>query len=116
MRTLLRLAIAGLFVVTLAAESPVPAPPVRQARTRLVVLVVIDQMRADYLTHYDAWLTGGFRRLETSGAVYSQAFYPYASTETAQGHTTMVTGESPSVSGIVGDTWYDPRRTSHPRP
>jgi predicted AlkP superfamily pyrophosphatase or phosphodiesterase len=83
-----------------AAQTP-PGPP------RLIVLVVVDQMRADYLEKYDAQITGGFRRLLTDGAVFSQAYYPYASTETAQGHATMLTGQPPSASGIVGDTWYD---------
>ena len=99
---------AVLLVASLAARTPAPqGQPAQRNRPRLVVLVVIDQMRADYLQHYDASITGGFRRLQAGGAVYTHAYYPYASTETAQGHTTMVTGESPSVSGVVGDTWYD---------
>jgi predicted AlkP superfamily pyrophosphatase or phosphodiesterase len=82
-----------------------PAP-----RTKLLVLVVIDQMRADYLQQYSARLSsGGFKRLTAEGAVFTHAYYPYASTETAQGHSVMLSGQSPRVTGIVGDTWYDRR-------
>lgn len=80
-----------------------PAP----GRPRLIVLVVVDQMRADYLVRYKDVIHAGFKRLVDNGAVFSQAFYPYASTETAQGHATMLTGQSPRISGIVRDSWYD---------
>jgi len=72
---------------------------------RVVVLIVVDQMRADYLDHYA--FTGGFKRLRDGGAVFTEARYPYASNKTAQAHALMVTGWSPSVTGIVGDRWWD---------
>jgi len=82
--------------------------------SRLLVLVVVDQMRADYLRRYEARLSSGFKRLSGDGAMFTQAYYPYASTETAQGHAVMLSGRSPRVTGIVGDTaalwpWRCPR-------
>jgi len=74
---------------------------------RLVVLVVVDQMRWDYLERYRDRIHAGFARLEHGGAVFTEARYPYAKTETAQAHALMLSGQSPSVSGIPGDAWYD---------
>jgi predicted AlkP superfamily pyrophosphatase or phosphodiesterase len=101
---------AFVTALTLAvAVWAVPAPPVsaQAPRPKLIVLVVVDQMRADYLDRYKADLSAGFRRLTADGAVFTQAFYPHASTETAQGHATMLSGDSPKASGIVRDAWYD---------
>ena len=96
--------IAAISVLSFRTATGEQAAP---ARPRLIVLAVVDQMRADYLERYRSDFTGGFKRLLTDGAVFSQTYYPYASTETAQGHATMLTGQSPSVSGIVRDSWYD---------
>ena len=60
-------------------------------------------MRADYFQRYADRFTDGFKRLWDSGAVFTQARYPYASNKTAQAHALMVSGWSPSTSGIVGD-------------
>ena len=76
-------------------------------RPRLVVLIVIDQMRADYFQRYGGQFTDGFKRLWDSGAVFTEARYPYASNKTAQAHALMVSGWSPSASGIVGDRWLE---------
>jgi Type I phosphodiesterase / nucleotide pyrophosphatase len=64
-------------------------------------------MRADYFQHYADRFSDGFKRLWDSGAVFTQARYPYASNKTAQAHALMVSGWSPSGSGIVGDRWLD---------
>src|SRR5579862_1420231 len=77
------------------------------ARAKLLVLVVVDQMRWDYLEYYKDRIHLGFDRLLKGGAVFSEARYPYAKTETAQGHTLMATGQPPAVAGITGDQWYD---------
>jgi hypothetical protein len=101
---------ARAIALTLAAVGWVAAarPTLAQSpRPKLIVLVVVDQMRADYLDRYKADISAGFRRLTSDGAVFTQAYYPYASTETAQGHATMLSGQSPKVSGVVGDSWYD---------
>jgi hypothetical protein len=78
------------------------------ARPRLAVVVVVDQMRADYV---ERWSTlfgeGGFRRLQTEGAWFQDCHYPYASTMTAPGHASIVTGCSPDKHGIVMNDWID---------
>src|SRR4029079_2945893 len=74
---------------------------------RLVVLIVIDQMRADYFQRYAAQFTDGFKRLCESGAVLTELRRQYASNKTAQAHALMLSGWSPSATGIVGDRWYD---------
>lgn len=77
------------------------------ARPRLAVLIVIDQMRADYFEQYADRFVDGFKRLAATGAVFANARYPYASTKTAEAHALMLSGWSPSGSGIIGDAWYD---------
>jgi len=108
----LRRKIIGLaFVVALfvAARTPVAQqPPASPAGSpRLVVLIVIDQMRADYFQLYADRFTDGFKRLWGRGAVFTEARYPYASLKTAQAHALMLSGWSPYASGIVGDRWWD---------
>src|SRR5262245_30422666 len=75
-------------------------------RPRLFVLVVVDQMRADYFERYANRFKDGFKRLLERGAVFTEARYPYASNKTAQAHALMLSGWSPSATGIVGDRWY----------
>ena len=86
--------------VTVAAQ--VPRPP------RLVVVLVVDQMRADYIDRYGFQWTRGLKRLITEGAYYKQAYYPYLNTVTCVGHATISTGAFPATHGIVGNSWYDP--------
>jgi predicted AlkP superfamily pyrophosphatase or phosphodiesterase len=83
------------------------------ARPALVVLLVIDQFRADYVARYGDQWTGGLHRLFTGGAYFRQAAYPYAATETCPGHTTIATGALPATHGIVANGWYD-RATKRP--
>jgi hypothetical protein len=76
--------------------------------TRLVVLLVFDQMRADYLTRWqDLFEKGGLRRLQEEGAWFQNCRYPYAFTVTGTGHASLLTGCDPSVHGVVGNDWYD---------
>ena len=77
-------------------------------KPKLVVLVVVDQFRYDYLTRYRADYTGGFSRLLTRGAVFTNARYNHVPAITAVGHSTILSGAIPSVSGIVANDWFDP--------
>src|SRR5215212_7734985 len=75
--------------------------------TRLVLLIAVDQFRYDYLTRFRSDYTEGFKRLLTQGAVFSNANLEHYPTVTAIGHATMLTGATPSVSGIIGNDWFD---------
>jgi predicted AlkP superfamily pyrophosphatase or phosphodiesterase len=78
------------------------------ARPKLIVLVVFDQLRADYLTRWpDHFGDGGFRRLTNGGAYYTNCHYPYANTFTGPGHATMATGYTPDEHGIIDNEWHD---------
>jgi hypothetical protein len=76
-------------------------------KPKLVVAIVIDQFRYDYLTRFRAEYTGGLDRLLTQGAVFTDARYIHFPTVTAVGHSTFLSGATPSVSGIVGNEWFD---------
>lgn len=74
---------------------------------KLVLAIVVDQFRYDYLTRFQADFTGGLKRLLEQGAVFTNANYDAAPTVTAVGHSTFLSGATPDVSGIVGNTWWD---------
>lgn len=78
------------------------------ARPKLVVGLVIDQMRWDYLYRYtDLYGEYGFKRLLKQGFTAENNFIPYMPTYTAPGHTCIYTGSVPAIHGIVGNNWYD---------
>lgn len=74
----------------------------------LVVGIVIDQMRYDYLTrYYDRYGNNGFKRLLNEGFSLENAHYNYIPTYTAVGHASIYTGTTPDMHGIIGNWWYD---------
>jgi len=77
------------------------------SRPKLVVALLADQFRYDYLERFRSDYHAGFDRLLTKGAVFTNASYIHAKTVTAVGHSTYLTGAPPSVSGITGNDWYD---------
>lgn len=76
-------------------------------KLKLVMLVVVDQFRYDYLTRFRGQYTGGLKRLLTNGADFVNANLDHYPSVTAVGHAAMLSGATPSVSGIVGNDWYD---------
>ena len=76
-------------------------------RPKLVVFIVVDQMRADYPVRYASLLQHGLKRLTTQGAWYTNAAYPYLTTVTCVGHSTIGTGSLPWRHGMIGNGWYD---------
>lgn len=76
-------------------------------RPKLVVAIVVDQFRYDYLTRFRNDYKGGLDRMLRQGAVFTNARYEQAPTVTAVGHSIVMTGAMPAVSGIVGNTWFD---------
>ncbi len=76
-------------------------------RVRLVVGLMIDQFRQDYLERFrDQFVPGGFNRL-LGGAVFANAHYSHTPTFTACGHATFMGGSTPSLNGIIGNEWFD---------
>lgn len=108
---------APTSAATPASAAPAPTPAkVRPAATpRLVVLISIDQFRADYLRRFeDLFLppatqqaAGGFRYLMERGAYHTDAHHSHFPTYTGPGHSILLTGATPYLSGIVGNDWYD---------
>jgi hypothetical protein len=98
---------AILPVVCLLSAIGSPAAPQAAHKPKLVLAVVIDQFRYDYLLRFRADYHAGLDRLLKSGAVFTEARYPQAVTVTAVGHSTFLTGAPPSASGIVANDWYE---------
>src|SRR5690348_14279947 len=108
------LALAATGVALLASglgaqgSKTAPAKKVEKpARPKLVVLLVVDQMRGDYVDKFRGQWTGGLKRLLTEGAWFRAAAYPYAATETCPGHSTISTGSFPASHGMVANAWWD---------
>jgi predicted AlkP superfamily pyrophosphatase or phosphodiesterase len=88
-----------------APPGPEVAPP---PRVKLAVVVVVDQLRADYLDRWKALFgPDGFARLLADGAWFENCHYPYATTTTGPGHASVLTGCSPDRHGIINNEWYD---------
>jgi predicted AlkP superfamily pyrophosphatase or phosphodiesterase len=109
---------AALLVLTMAAmlapqsRAQGTAPASHDAlkapeRPKLVVLLVVDQMRADYVDKFRGQWTGGLKRLIEQGAWFRDAAYPYADTETCVGHSTISTGAFPATHGMISNEWWD---------
>jgi predicted AlkP superfamily pyrophosphatase or phosphodiesterase len=96
---------ASVFTIVFMASFSVCTQSI--SPIKLVVVISVDQMRADYLTRFDDLYTGGFRYLLDNGAVFIDAYQEHSETETGVGHSTILTGLFPSSSGIVGNDWYD---------
>lgn len=78
-------------------------------RPKLVVIVVVDQLRGDMIERYhDQFTPGGFRLLMDRGAWFSSCYYNYANTRTGPGHATIGTGTYTLGHGILANEWYDP--------
>jgi len=89
-----------------AAQAPAASPaahprPLPSSAPRLVVVLTVDQMRADYLVRFRSQFTGGFARLLASGADFTDAYQDHAMTETAVGHATILSGRNPASHTII---------------
>ena len=98
----------SLVVVGLLLAVCVPAASSAARRVpKLVVILVVDQLRADYVEKFGHNWTGGLRRLIDEGAWFRQAAYPYMTLVTCVGHSTIVTGSLPRTHGVVANAWWD---------
>ena len=92
---------------TLAFALCLLAPQALAEAPRLVLQITVDGLRGDLLDRYvDNFGNSGFNYLRNNGVVYSNAHYLHANTETIVGHTTLATGATPAVHGMVGNVWY----------
>ncbi|MGM9479360.1 alkaline phosphatase PafA [Pedobacter sp. GSP4] len=110
---ILSISLLSIPVAFAQTKKPVTAQPkafpATIARPKLVVGLVVDQMRWDYLyRYYNRYTNGGFKRLINEGFSVENTFIPYTPTYTACGHTCIYTGSVPAVHGIIGNDWYDP--------
>lgn len=77
------------------------------SRPKLIIGIVVDQMRWDYLYRYTArYSANGFKRLISDGFSCENTFIPYIPSYTAPGHTCIYTGSVPAIHGIIGNSWY----------
>jgi len=88
-------------------KTPADAATSTESRPKLVVILVIDQMRGDYIDKFQGQWTGGLKRLVEQGAWFHEAAYPYAATETCVGHSTVSTGAFPATHGMIANEWWD---------
>jgi predicted AlkP superfamily pyrophosphatase or phosphodiesterase len=106
MRYKLLTTFAVFFCVSVVAQTSANDP---LKRPKLVVGIVVDQMRWDYLYKFYSLYSesGGFKRMLNNGFSCDNAFIPYTPTVTAAGHTSVYTGSVPAIDGIVGNVWYE---------
>src|SRR3989442_6974389 len=84
------------LLLALAAGPSRPGP-----KPRLVVVITVDQLRPDYLDRYRPQLKSGFAMLLKQGALFTDAYQDHAVTETAPGHSTILSGRWPAHTGII---------------
>ena len=107
-RVVLHPVVAALLLWSGACARPTALDqPSRPTRPRLIVQIVVDQMRSDYIPRYGAQWTAGLHRLLAEGAHFVNAAYPYAGTVTCAGHASIGTGTVPSIHGMVRNEWWD---------
>jgi predicted AlkP superfamily pyrophosphatase or phosphodiesterase len=80
--------------------APLPAPDA-PPRPKLIVLITVDQLRPDYFSRWKSQLTGGLFQLAGEGALFTEAYQDHAVTETAPGHSTILSGRWPAHTGII---------------
>jgi len=104
MRKLL-VAVIGLCLLRGSANQSSAAA--QSTSLKLAVLIVVDQMRADFVDRFQADWSGGLKRMVRDGAWFSRAAYPYLATVTCSGHATVATGANPRTHGIIHNAWWD---------
>ncbi len=103
---------SGIFLMIpfslLVAQKQQATKPKSETQPKLVIGIVVDQMRYDYLFRFwDKYLDDGFKRLINEGFLLKNANYNYIPTYTGPGHACVYTGTTPAVNGIVSNDWYD---------
>ncbi len=112
--TLLFLLLIAPTALNAQVPQATPTPPsAYNAHPKLVIILVIDQFREDYLERYRADFKGhGFRLFLDKGAYFPDCYYDYANTKTAPGHSTIGTGAYSDGHGIANNDWWDLSRNT----
>jgi len=96
------------LIILLYAANTAEAQKVTPTKPKIVVGIVVDQMRYDYLYRYQSYYgPGGFNRLLESGFSCENTHFNYVPTYTGPGHAAIYTGTTPSLNGIIGNDWWD---------
>src|SRR5438067_13585236 len=95
-------------IILLLATATAAFASAYNARPKLIVIIVIDQFRGDYLERYhDRFGPGGFRMFTDQGAWFPECYYGYANSRTATCHATLFTGGSSNAHGVFNNEWCD---------
>ncbi|HEV3483943.1 MAG TPA: alkaline phosphatase family protein, partial [Vicinamibacterales bacterium] len=106
-RALLILTLGGTILLSPLRPAAAPQAQSSAAPPRLVVMLVVDQLRSDYLLEYGGRFTGCLQRLMKEGAWFRNGAYPYLNTVTCPGHATIGTGTMPWRHGMILNEWFD---------
>jgi predicted AlkP superfamily pyrophosphatase or phosphodiesterase len=99
---------AAIIPLLIVAVQAIAQQAAATTKPKLVVGLVVDQMRWDFLYRYQhQYSAGGFKRLLGEGFSCENTMIPYTPTYTAPGHACVYTGSIPAIHGIVGNTWYN---------
>ena len=88
------------------SQAEAPTPPPQSGPPKLLVVISVDQFSANLFDEYRPHFTEGLARL-SSGTVFRNGYQSHAATETCPGHSTILTGDHPSRTGIIANTWFD---------
>ena len=97
---------AALVLAACRSSAQAPAAPLSPTAPKLLIVISVDQFSADLWDEYRPQFTGGFARL-ADGTVFRNGYQSHAGTETCPGHSTILTGDRPTRTGIAINTWYD---------
>ncbi|MGZ4059993.1 MAG: alkaline phosphatase PafA [Bacteroidia bacterium] len=109
MKKIISISLLSIFVISIHAQTPKPqTKSTSPSKPKLVVGIVIDQMRYDYIYRYwNKFGNDGFKKLVNEGFFCRNTNYNYVPTYTGPGHTSIYTGTTPAVHGIIANDWYD---------
>jgi len=97
----------GVSTLATRTQAQAPRPGPVAAAPQLLVLLVVDQMRGDYIDKFQHQWSHGLRRLVTEGAWFRLAEYPYFNTVTCAGHASIGTGSVPAIHGMILNGWWE---------
>src|SRR5215213_2855044 len=97
---------AAALLCACRSDAQPAAQPLAAGAPKLLVVISVDQLSADLWDEYRPHFTGGLARIG-SGAAFRNGYQSHATTETCLGHSTILTGDHPSRTGIVGNAWID---------